>query len=446
MTFAEKMDQYMDRYSSLYHFSGMFRVTLKDQTIYERNVGYADREHKVPFSRDSVFTLYSMSKPFCVIAVMTLVDKGLVNLDDLPEKYVPEVAGMDRRITVKHLMHHISGLRDYSQAKHIQGDYYEKHCPDMREAVSRMVIEPMVFEPGTSTQYSNINFTILALIVENVSGMPYAQYMKQAVFEPLGMKNTQIDRLGLVAEHRVRGYDISGDEIISVERVNPDFFVGAGDVISTIDDVYCLNLAIKHKKLLTPESWEKILTPAPINVFGLGCQVWDWHGKTRIQHNGGSSGYRTLHIQLPEDDLDIILLSNYGFGEARWSLANAVYAAFYGDTEAQGEAEAMDGGYIQANARVLPEGFLPERKPANTFSEELESKLLGTYAFPEEKHPATFTREGDRYCITTDGWQKRYCYPISETVLASCNLDEAYKIAYDQDGNILLNGRKKINE
>ena len=221
--------------------------------------------------------------------------------------------------------------------------------------------------------------------------------------------------------------------------------MGAGDVISTIDDVYCLNLAIKHKKLLTPESWEKILTPAPINVFGLGCQVWDWHGKKRIQHNGGSSGYRTLHIQLPEDDLDMILLSNYGFGEARWSLANAVYTAFYGETEVQGEAEAMDGGYIQANTRVLPEGFLPERKPAYALSAEQESKLLGSYAFPGEKRPTTFTKEGDRYCMTTEGWQKHYCYPISETVLASCNLDEAYKIAYDQGGNVILNGRKKIN-
>lgn len=445
MTFAEKMDQYLDRYCSLYQFSGMFRVTLKDQIIYQRNVGYADREHKVPFTNDSVFTLYSMSKPFCVIAVMTLAEKGLVNIDDRPGKYVPEVANIDERITVKHLMYHISGLRDYSQAKHVQKDYYEKHCPDMREAVARMVAEPMVFEPGTKTQYSNINFSILALIVENVSGMKYADYMKQAVFTPLGMKNTRIDRLGLVAENRVRGYDISGEELISVERVNPDFFMGAGDVISTIDDVYCLNLAIKHKKLLTPESWEKILTPSQINVFGLGCQVWQWHGKTRIQHNGGSSGYRTLHVQLPEDDLDIILLSNYGFGEARWSLTNAVYTAFYGETEVQSESEAMDGGYIQANARVLPEGFLPERKPAYALSAEQESKLLGSYAFPGEKCPTTFTKEGDRYCMTTEGWKKLYCYPISETILASCNLDEAYKVVFEENGNVLLNGRKKIS-
>jgi len=314
----------------------------------------------------------------------------------------------------------------------------------MRQAIKQLVTYPMVFEPGTSSQYANINFSIQALIVENVSGMKYADYMKQEVFTPLGMKKAQVDALGLIAENRVRGYDVDGEGLISVERGNPDNFIGAGDVIATIDDVYCLNHAIKHKKLLSEESWKQILTPSPINVFGLGCQVWNWHGKLRIQHNGGSSGYRTLHIQLPEDDLDIILLSNFGFGEARWSLANAVYAAFYGDAEAQGEMEAMDGGYIRENARILPEGFLPERKPAIALSAELESKLLGTYAFPEEERPTRFIKEGDRYCIVEQGWQKMYCYPVSETVLASCYLDEAYKVSYDDNGNVLLNGRPKV--
>lgn len=444
MTFAEKMDQYMDAYCSAYKFSGMFRVTHKDQIIYQRNEGYADFEHKVPFSKDSVFTLYSMSKPFCVIGLMALADKGLVDIYAHPGVYVPEAAQIDERITVKHLMHHISGLRDYGQVPEISQEYQSQHRPDMREAVQRMASQPMNFEPGTGTRYSNINFTLLTQIIENVSGMQYADYMKQEVFLPLGMKNTQIDHLGLIVENRVRGYDINGSQIIATERVNPDFFVGAGDVISTVDDVYCLNHAIKHKKLLKPETWDLVLTPSDINVFGLGCQVWDWHGKKRIQHNGGSSGYRTLHVQLPEDDLDIILLSNFGFGDARWSLTNAVYAAFYGAAETQSESEAMDGGYIRENARILPAGFLPEKKPAITLTQEQESKLLGTYAFPGEKRPTCFVKEGDRYCIVENGWQKMYCYPVSETVLASWNLDEAYKISYDEEGKAVLNGRPKL--
>ena len=444
MTFAEKMDQYLERYCSLYKFSGMFRVTHKDQILYERNVGYADIEHRVSFHKDSVFTLYSMSKPFCVIGLMVLADKGLVNIDERPGKYLPEVQDIDPRITIRHLMYHMSGLRDISQEKETYSYYKVQHCANNREIVKRLVACPMNFEPGKDTLYSNINFFILALIIENVTGLRYADYMQQEVFAPLGMKHAQVDSLGKLVMNRVRGYDIQGDEIIGVERLNPDTFIGAGDVIATIDDVYCLNHAIKFKKLLKPKTWEQILTPSPISGFGLGCRVANWRGKTRIQHNGGSSGFRTLHVQLLEDDLDVILLSNFGFGESRGSLLNAVFAAFYGNQEANDEMGEMDKGYIREGYRILPEGFLPQRKPAVCLSSEWESKLLGSYMFPGEDRPTTLTKEGDRYCITAEGWQKLYCYPVSETVFASCYLDEAYKISQNKNGTVLLDGRPKI--
>jgi hypothetical protein len=105
----------------------------------------------------------------------------------------------------------------------------------------------------------------------------------------------------------------------------------------------------------------------------------------------------------------------------------------------------MDKGFIQENYRTLPEGFLPERKSGIQLSAEQESKLLGIYAFPGEDRPTRFTKEGNRYCIIREGWQKFYCYPISETVLASCYLDEAYTISYDEKGTVLLNGRPKIH-
>lgn len=446
MTFAEKMDQYLDRYCELYHFSGMFRVTLKDKIIYERNVGYADIEHKVPFDNSTVFTLYSMSKPFCAIGIMALVDKGLVNIDDHPGKYLPEAAGADSRITIRHLMNHTSGLCDFNQDPVYRKEFSSDHHPDLRPAVAHLVKKPMNFEPGEGSRYTNVNFTILALIIENVSGMSYPNYMLQEVFTPLGLKHAQVDHLGLLADHRARAYDIDGDTIVATERVNPDAFTGAGDIIATIDDVYCLNTAIKHKKLLSEESWKQILTPSPVNVFGLGCQVWDWHGKKRIQHNGGSAGFRTLHVWLPEDDLDIILLSNFGFGDARWSLTNAVYTAFYGEDDSQAESEAMDAGFIRESVRLLPEGFLPQRKSAITLTPEQEARILGTYDPCGDKFPTTLTKQTDgTYCITTNGWQKFYCYPVSDTVLASCNLDEAHQIMVDENGRISLDGRLKLD-
>lgn len=445
MTFAEKMDQYLGKYCQLYKLSGIFRVTLKDEIIYQRNMGYADIEHKVPFDNSTIFTLYSMSKPFCVFGIMTLADKGLVDIYAHPSKYLPEAAAMDSRITIKHMMQHTSGLRDFIQERSIQDRYIDDPAPDMRRAVAEMAGKPLNFEPGTATRYTNINFTSLALIIENVSGMKYADYMLQNVFTPLGMKHTRIDQHSLVAERRARAYTIDGDDIVTTQRLNPEFFIGAGDVIADIEDVYRLNHAVKHKLLLSPESWKEILTPSDVGVFGLGCQVANWHDKTRIQHNGGSNGFRTLHLYVPEDDLDIILLSNFGFGDARWSLMNAVYAAFYGDAEQQAEAEAMDAGFIRENVHLLPDGFLPQRKPAITLTPEQEARILGTYDPCGERHPTTLTRRQDgTYCITCNGWQKFYCYPVSETVLASTNLDAAHQITYGEDGSVTLDGRPKI--
>lgn len=89
-----------------------------------------------------------------------------------------------------------------------------------------------------------------------------------------------------------------------------------------------------------------ILTPSPINQMGMGCTITEWHTKYRITHNGGHSGFRTLHIQLPEDDFDIIFLSNSGFGDARVDISNMIFNAFYNDNNLSDESVEMDKGYI----------------------------------------------------------------------------------------------------
>ena len=110
--------------------------------------------------------------------------------------------------------------------------------------------------------------------------------------------------------------------------------------------MYCLNKAIKHRLLLKPETWEQVLTPSPINSMGMGCTIIQWHGKLRIRHNGGSKGFRTMHIQLPEDDFDIIYLSNSGWGRARQELSEVIYDAFYGVDGTENRDVQMDAGYI----------------------------------------------------------------------------------------------------
>ncbi len=341
--FRKKADAFLLNYTNAHPFSGVLRVTHKDQVIWERAAGMADFERGVPFSKDSMFTFYSLSKPFCVIGLLLLVQQGRVKLDDHPGKYLTEATGFHRDVTLRHMLHHLSGVPDYMQTE----GFREAHGPGTPENLRRQTVEiakyPQLFQPGTQAMYTNLNILVPALIIEALTGMDYGDYMQKQVFAPLGMETAQVDRLGRSVEHRVQGYGLEGDRIVPVERCM-DWMRGAGDIIGTVDDVYRLNLAIKHRKLLHADLWQQILTPSPLNGMGLGCTITAQDGRLRITHNGGHVGFRTLHDQYLEEDFDIILLSNFGFGDARGDFRDALYEAFFGDAAL--EHGEMDKGYI----------------------------------------------------------------------------------------------------
>ena len=344
--FKSELDCFIDKYHSENKTSGCLRVTLKDDVIYKKFFGYADIENKVEFTDKSMFTLYSLSKPFCVLGLMKLKDKGLVDTYAHPGKYLCEAKGFDTSLTIWHLMQHISGVPDFDQDTDFRTKYKGETSKELREQLPLLAKEGMLFSPGTKHYYTNTNFIICALIIENVSGMSYGDYMKKEIFTPLGMYDTYIDHEKLILKDRVKGYKKDGDNIICTKR-ETGWILGGADVVSTVDDVYCLNKAIKHKMLLTEESWDAILSPHPLNSMGLGCTITNWHGRIRITHNGGWEGFRTLHIQLPEKDFDIIFLSNSAWGDARDDIANAVYNTYYGDDGSGGAVIKMDAGYIK---------------------------------------------------------------------------------------------------
>ena len=342
---TEKLHQQIKEYCEANHISGMLRITIRDEVVYRQSMGFADWENQVPFGEESMFTLYSLSKPFCAIGLLKLKDAGLVDLDVHPAKYVPEALGFDERVTVRHLLHHISGLPDFEQNKDFGEKYAPGYAEHAREHLKLLTKWPSYFAPGTGGWYANINFVLCALIIENVTGLPYGEYMQREVFKPLGMKTAIVDNPRLEIANRVKGYEIADGELVEREKSH-NWLLGAGDIVGTVDDVYCLNKAIKHRLLLKEETWEEVLTPSPVNGMGMGCSISDWYGKKRITHNGGHLGFRTLHIQLPEDDFDLIFLSNSGFGEARWDISEMVFQAFYGDRETVAEVIEMDKGYI----------------------------------------------------------------------------------------------------
>ena len=323
---------------------GVLRVTQNDRVLYRGQFGYANLKDRTPFTEKSMFSFYSLSKPFCVTGLLKLKDRGLVDLDAHPGVYVPEARGFDGRVTIRQMLRHVSGLPDFL----LNEDFAKAHAPGyaryIREHLKLLARYPQYFAPGTAAKYENINMVLCALIVENLTGEPYAEYMKKEVFTPLGMKSAAVDNEDLVIADRVRGYALAGGVVTEVER-SLDWMLGGGDIVGTVDDVYALNGVIKHGLLLAPDTWRDALTPSPLNNMGMGCTITVWHGKKRVTHNGGHTGFRTLHIQLPEEDFDIIFLSNSGYGNARHDLSQMIYETFFGPDKDDGVVP-MDTGYI----------------------------------------------------------------------------------------------------
>jgi CubicO group peptidase (beta-lactamase class C family) len=278
--------------------------------------------------------------------LLKLKEKGLIDLDVHPKKYLKEAEGFNQSVTIRHLLHHVSGLPDFEQQIEFCKQFDHGYPEETLTQLALLSKLPSYFEPNTNGLYANINFIIPALIIEKVTGQKYADYMAKEVFAPLGMKTAVVDNPTLYIENRVQGYQLKDGVRMPIEKSH-DWLLGAGDIVGTVEDVYCLNLAYKNKRLLSEDTWKEIVTPSPINNMGLGNTILNWHGKLRINHNGGHYGFRTMHLQLPEDDFDVILMCNSGYGSPREDISEMIYQAFYGDNGALSDKLEMDKGYIK---------------------------------------------------------------------------------------------------
>lgn len=435
--FQQKMDAYLDKYCEIYSYSGILRITLKDEVIYEKCMGEANIDTGEMVKANSRFNFYSLSKPFCAIGLLKLADKGLVDLYAHPSKYTPWAEGFDERVTIDSMLRHTSGMPDYGQLP--EGTRTIDSKEGLRQSVDALKRLPMNFAPYEDVLYSNINFTLSASIIEHVSGMEYAEYMQKEVFEPLGMKTAVINRVGLEIPDYVTGHDINGEKTITVNNYGVSWMLGAGDVVGTVDDVYCLNKAIKNRLLLKPETWEKVLTPLENSNFGYGCAVSTWHGQKRIQHNGGSTGFRTLHIQLPDDDFDLILLSNRGFGNSRGTISEAAWRAFYGDQKSiAGEIPEMDKGCIKdVKSAAAFDGFLPKRPEAVQMSAEEEAYYLGDYG------GQVLSKRDGGYVFTDQNGRELLCICVGNGLFCNTVIDEGYQITKDAEGYPCFWGKRK---
>ena len=304
-------------------------VSKDGLTIFSRGYGMADLEHDVPNTAETIFEGGSLSKQFTAAAIMLLVMDGKLSLDDDVRDYMPEVPDYGTKVTLRHMMTHTSGLRDWGSVAQIsgwgRGERSHDHS-DVIDIVSRQ--SALNFEPGHEYSYSNTGYNLLAIIVGRVSGMSFAEFSKKRIFEPLGLEHTQWrDDYRRIIKGRSAAYTALPDSTFAINRPiehvhgNGGILTTVGDLLTwnqaltTVGDLLTWNQALTTGRLGGPEVVALMHETGRLNdgseiVYAAGLRIAEHAGVPAISHTGSTAGYRAFTARYRDQGLAVAMLCN----------------------------------------------------------------------------------------------------------------------------------------
>ena len=336
----QRLGYWLAQYAADTGFSGSVQVISKGSVIFKKHLGFADREKGTPISDKTVYRFYSLTKPFVAIGIMKLYEEGRISLSAHPGKYLSCAQGLDPRITVEMLLKHTSGLAEIASPEAL----CRKKAVSFSEEIEKLASVPLAFTPGSQVEYLNTNYILLSVLLEAAHGTTIQNYL-EGLFRELGMETACCDMGDRDIPNMAVGYERDGGELVPAKYVNMRLISGAGCGAGRLEDVQCLYSVIKKKRFLKSDTWDLVFTPSAAGDFGAGCIVFNWHGKRMYQHNGGFLGFRTIHRYLPDEDFDIIILSNVGFMDPRIVISEKIFEIYYGSANHAKNPE-MDAGFI----------------------------------------------------------------------------------------------------
>lgn len=289
-------------------------VSSGDTVTWAQGFGLADIEQSVPVRADTVFRLASISKPITAVAVMQLVERGLVNLEDPVQRYVPSFPRkLQGEVRVRHLLTHTSGIRHY------RGNEFASSTPfpTIDRALSVFKDDPLEFAPGERYLYTTYGYTLLAGVVESASGRTFEDYVRANVFTPAGMTSTLLEHPQEIVRGRARHYVRGAAPISIINAPYVDLSVkwAGGGMIATAVDIARFDLALNQGRLLRPETLERMYTSARLNNgnitgYGLGWMVSVEQGRLLVAHSGGAMGGTTYVLRDPRAKVAAVVLAN----------------------------------------------------------------------------------------------------------------------------------------
>ncbi|MFE9404048.1 serine hydrolase domain-containing protein [Streptomyces sp. NPDC006530] len=342
-------------------FTGVAVRVQDGRGPWEGRAGLRELDETAKPPTDGHIRIGSNTKTFAATAALRLVAEGTIDLNAPAAEYLPRL-GLDHGITVRMLLQHTSGIFNFT------GEYYEdgtfapgiaattagREWVDNRfrtyrpeELVRLALSKPARFEPGTDWSYSNTNYVLVRLLIENVTGNSFADEMERLVLGPLGLTGTSLPETETtLAEPHAHGYyryeEATGEEVtVDVTRQNPSWISTGGDMISTTHDLHTFISALTGGNLLPAPLLAEMFRPHPKAGYGLGVFVQDTgpDGGKVITHNGGMAGHAALMYSTPDGSRTLTAALNY-VDDASMSMAQAFQQAtqslvqeVFGDSE-----------------------------------------------------------------------------------------------------------------
>lgn len=312
---SKRLDQFFINYNKNEMFNGVVLAAENGKITYKKAFGFSNFNKKKLLDTSGVFAIGSITKPFTAIAIMMLKERGLLSYEDKLKKYFPEFPSYTDSITIRNLLTHTSGLPDY---------YNDLHLANLLPMVTtKIAVDSLIkqhglkFKPGEKFSSSNSNYLLLALIIEKVSKKPYCDFLQNNIFKPLGMNHTTVyDETIINIPGRVNAYGLffTTNEIDLQHKA-----IGAGDIYSTIDDLFLFDQALYSDKLISRKTLEAAFDTTgllkgdvPGRKYGFGWAIDSrYPDNIFLSNTSGIGRFTGMFIRFVNKNNTLIILSNY---------------------------------------------------------------------------------------------------------------------------------------
>ncbi|HET6880678.1 MAG TPA: serine hydrolase [Pirellulales bacterium] len=401
-----EIERYVKACVDVEQFMGAVLVVNDDRELLARGFGLANVELEVANTTKTKFRLGSITKQFTAMAIMVLAEQGKLTVDDPVARHLNDTPDAWNDVTIHHLLSHTSGIPNFTSFPEYAATMMLPSTPS--QTIARFKDKPLEFTPGEKFAYSNSGYIVLGAIIEKVSGKSYEEFLNEAIFEPLEMRDTGYDHHDQILARRAAGYDQRDGGVVNAAFIDMSVPFAAGALYSTVDDLKRWDQALRAAKLVSAESLARMFTPVKSD-YGYGWQIETRCDHQAMSHGGGINGFATYLIRIPDKQALVVVLSNVvSHRPARMA--------------------------VDLTSILLKEPYkLPRARHAVELDPSAFDGLVGVYRLSPELQ-LTITREDNRLFSAVSERSKDELFPESETEFFYKAVDAQITFVRDHKG------------